>query len=861
MTENETGSERIEQTRQARQGTNRLPRLFPWLGSFLLLSFVVGTVQAHSPHDVIDVLAISPAYSQDATIFAGVTSHLLRSEDGGHEWNEMSNGLDNQAFFSAIEVSPGFADDGTLFVSTLGDGIYRSTDRGSSWHRTSNGLSDGEVTGLAISPGYPQDGVVLAVVKDGGLFRTNNRGREWRRVLSASVDAVAYSNAASSELAVAGDATGSLYRSTDRGKNWEVSDESSLEGAVTTIAIAAGETPTTDIVFVGTESGSLYRSGNAGEGFERVRDVFGEAAAPVVAVSVSPEFVNDHTVIVSTWDEAAFISIDGGTEWKKWSDGLTTDRQSHSIKYHSPSFRGAVFSGGYPRDKTLFLAGFDGLFVSTDAGHSWQQAEVLPVRLIKALATGDAGSGKTVVGLGTYGGGAYFSEDSGDTWIVGNRGLTTKTRLSQLTFSDDFANDKTVYSGAFGRLLKSVNGGRSWTAVNHGEEEDIVYDAKLFLRKVLTKLDMYSLLNAVFAAHTFHDPYPTVVVASDGETLFFGTRWHGIYRSDDAGMTSTRLWDAEGHAVTGLYLSPDFQNDRTLFASVRKLGVVKSTDAGETWILKNNGLDPVLRWKGKSEAHRTAMDIHLALPDNFDKNEWLAAGTTEGLYFSTDGGETWVKSGAKEVDGIIEAIAVSPGFDRTHTIALGVKGKGLFISKNGGETFERPSGIPIDRIRYLAFSRHYPRDQTLYAASDENLYRSVDGGAKWSVVLRPVRYEDDREPVQFNGKWSQLKGVKFSGPSTTWSDTPGDRVDLRFVGTGVAWIGGSGTDYGMADVYIDGEQVDSVDLYSDADVLGELFLHKGLDYGPHTIGVVVSGNRNPLSKGNRVSIDAFDIDP
>jgi photosystem II stability/assembly factor-like uncharacterized protein len=861
MIENETGNERIRQTSYERQGAGRLFLLSHMLGLFLLMPFMVGVVLAHSPHDIVDVLAVSPGFDQDGTIFVGNTSHLLRSQDGGYEWNELSDGLDNQTYFSAVEISPDFVTDRTVFVSTFGDGIYRSTDRGNSWHKASAGLPGGQVTGLAISPDYSVDGVVLAIVEGEGLFRSESRGRNWRRVLAAGVESVAISQSVSSKLAVAGGAAGRLYRSTDGGDTWKVVGKSDVDGVVTAIAIAAGEPPARDVVFIGTESGTLYRSDDAGERFERVRDGFGDKAAPIVAVSVSPEYANDHTVIVSTWEEAAFISADGGAEWEKRSSGLTTDPQSNSAKYKSPSFREAVFSGAYGRDRTIFLAGFDGLFVSTDVGQSWQQAEILPVRLIKALATEDAGDGKVVIGLGTYGGGAYFSEDGGDTWVVGNRGLT-RTRLSKLTFSDNFAEDRTIYSGAYGKLLKSVDGGESWTATGHGEEKDFVYDAKSFLSKVLRKLGMDSLNDAWFPAHTFQDPYPTVVaVAPDGKTLFFGTRWHGIYRSGDAGRTSTLLWDAEYHAVTGLYLSPDFSNDQTLFATVRTLGVAKSTDAGESWTLANIGLDPVNAWREQTEAHRTAMDVELAMPDNFDKTGWLAAGTTAGLYFSTDGGGTWKNSGASEVNGSIEAIAVSPEFEKTRTIAVSVKGKGLFISSDSGETFDRPSGIPIDRIRYLAFSKRYPRDHTLYAASDENLYRSVDGGARWSLVSRPVRYENTREPVRFTGTWSRQEGDAFSGLNATWSDSPGDRADLNFVGTGVAWIGNSGPESGRAEVTIDDTLVETVDLYGEKNGVREVFRNGGLPYGPHTIAVVVSGDRNPLSTGSRVSIDAFDIAP
>jgi DNA-binding beta-propeller fold protein YncE len=67
------------------------------------------------------------------TLFAG---SLYRSEDGGQSWFRISEGLPDRGV-QAVAISPGFAQDHTLFVALMatdeGLGIWKSTDGGRSW--------------------------------------------------------------------------------------------------------------------------------------------------------------------------------------------------------------------------------------------------------------------------------------------------------------------------------------------------------------------------------------------------------------------------------------------------------------------------------------------------------------------------------------------------------------------------------------------------------------------------------------------------------------------------------------------------------------------------------------------------------
>jgi hypothetical protein len=92
-------------------------------------------------------------------------------------------------------------------------------------------------------------------------------------------------------------------------------------------------------------------------------------------------------------------------------------------------------------------------------------------------------------------------------------------------------------------------------------------------------------------------------------------------------------------------------------------------------------------------------------------------------------------------------------------------------------------------------------------------------------------------------------------------DTPA-YAEFTFTGTGIQWIGESNYFCGVAEVYLDGELVSTVDPFIAPGIFSQFvnFSREGLPYGQHTIRVVAAGQKNPASTqypGTRVLIDAF----
>src|SRR5262249_19131134 len=79
-------------------------------------------------------------------------------------------------------------------------------------------------------------------------------------------------------------------------------------------------------------------------------------------------------------------------------------------------------------------------------------------------------------------------------------------------------------------------------------------------------------------------------------------------------------------------------------------------------------------------------------------------------------------------------------------------------------------------------------------------------------------------------------------------------------GTGVTWVGYKDAWSGIANVYVDGALKGTADLYSPSDTAqASLYTVTGLVSGSHTLVIEVAGQRNPLSAGLWIWVDAFDI--
>ncbi len=130
------------------------------------------------------------------------------------------------------------------------------------------------------------------------------------------------------------------------------------------------------------------------------------------------------------------------------------------------------------------------------------------------------------------------------------------------------------------------------------------------------------------------------------------------------------------------------------------------------------------------------------------------------------------------------------------------------------------------------------------------------------VPAAKTRIEQNVPSVSSSGSWHSKSMSALSGGSAILAMDTGSRASLSFTGTGISWIGYTDAWSGIANVSIDNNSPIRVDTYSSSDVAqAKAFNIGGLVRGNHTITIEVTGQKNRLSRGRWIWLDAFDVSP
>ncbi len=273
-------------------------------------------------------------------------------------------------------------------------------------------------------------------------------------------------------------------------------------------------------------------------------------------------------------------------------------------------------------------------------------------------------------------------------------------------------------------------------------------------------------------------------------TYFVATASSGLFRTDNAGLTFTSIFDRENTVSMGsvavnqnnpddIWVGTGEQSSRNSVAWGD--GVYHTTDGGKTW--QNMGL---------RETHH----ISEVMIDPRDPNNILVGALgrlwgpnpERGMYRSTDGGKTWKNVLFIDQDtGIIDIqrdpknpnnlLAAAWSRRRAaYDFISGGPGSGMYKSTNGGATWRKiTKGIPGVRLGRIGISyfRANPRivvatiehgqlpgetvsaEQGAIRSRAGGVYRSTDGGESWTRTYnrnpRPFYFSrPEQDPVDEN---------------------------------------------------------------------------------------------------------------
>ncbi len=194
-------------------------------------------------------------------------------------------------------------------------------------------------------------------------------------------------------------------------------------------------------------------------------------------------------------------------------------------------------------------------------------------------------------------------------------------------------------------------------------------------------------------------------------TLYIGTTHGDFVRSRDGGATFTGLANAPGGSLNAMAFDPT--NPSVIYARWgghgSTDGVYKSTDSGDTW--NPTGLAGAMTGSGP-------LAIDPAHPSTL-----YAESRNRGLVQSTDGGDTWTSIGGDTNQIVVDSTST------LYTVSGGV----IRVLPPGGVTMEKvaPGQVGTLLIDPTNSSTWYA---TAYSGNGPGIYKSTDGGDTWQVV-------------------------------------------------------------------------------------------------------------------------------
>jgi len=259
------------------------------------------------------------------------------------------------------------------------------------------------------------------------------------------------------------------------------------------------------------------------------------------------------------------------------------------------------------------------------------------------------------------------------------------------------------------------------------------------------------------------------VINKQPNTIYVGTASGGIWKSINGGISWEPIFNDQTTASIGA-VAIQQSNPSVIWAGTGEGnprnslnggdGIYKSLDAGKSWV--KMGLDKT------RNIHRVVID-----PQNSNTVYVAAIGSPwgahseRGVYKTIDGGKTWKqvlfnndKTGCSEL--IMDPsnpnklyAAMWEHYRQPWFFTSGGKGSGLYVTHDGGETWEKRTkedGLPEGDLGRIGIAVAPSNPNIVYALIESKknaLYKSSDGGFKWEKINdkdeignRPFYYSD-----------------------------------------------------------------------------------------------------------------------
>jgi photosystem II stability/assembly factor-like uncharacterized protein len=580
--------------------------------------------------------------------FAG-RSGFHRSDNGGDRWKRAMNGFVDatgiEPYGSGLCQAPSAP--GTVYSATsnaaAGRPVFRTDDLGKTWRRTIDAIDPAGFTeDCAVDPSNPEILYVLAQIfqPDSGafiatLFKSTDGGRTFAAVpgfsalqlQGAFIVRVAPTSARTIFVAnETGDENDGIYLSTDGGATF-----TRLAASPFVPFRIAPHPSVAGLLFVSALDG-LFRSTDSGATFTLV------VPGDVGAIAFDPS------------DPAAvFVTAGTGGILRSGNFGVTFTRLAGPTAAQvGPKGVGFVAVSGARRGRSHIYAGTErGPYRSDDGGSTF-----LPINdTYRGAAVNDLAidaRGRLMVGalhtvvLWRAQAAGHPRSDSFDAFGVR---ITTTQELVQnewdgMAVAPSSLDADTVVVGALGNgVFSTADGGASWSKATFTPFEPFFGSfvrlafapgsaGRVYLAPRGSGLFRSNDAGRSFQLASLREPRIGAVAVDprNPDVLYAGAfdNGRGLYKSTDGGTTLISL-RVPGNFST---IAIDPRSPDTVYAASRGGGVLRSVDAGATWVSASAGLPPA------NEVLAVAVDPGIA----GRLYAWVKAA---GLFVSADGGASW----------------------------------------------------------------------------------------------------------------------------------------------------------------------------------------------------------------------------
>lgn len=556
------------------------------------------------------ILTMAADPNDSNVVYAGVRGgDLYKTTNGGANWFKIAIAYSD---VSSLLIDPSAS--GTIYLGTTSD-LLKTTDGGNTWSDISP--SSNPITSILVDKNHT--GTLYSSVNGDGVYKSTDGGSTWSLITVGLSDNQIYSLAMdpkNSEVLYAGGRY-TLYKSQSGGATW--SSLFSPNNEITSINIDPNDDSN---ILLGTLNG-VYESTDGGSSWNSTNN--GLANTKVHSLIISPA---SSSIIYAGTEAGLYKSNTGGSSWVFNHEGAgetTINTVCFNLMNSSVVYVGC--DG-------------DGVFKTTSAGNSWQSDNVGLTNLNVWKIAADP-TNENILYAGTEVGGVFKSTDGGSTWNL------AKQLQNVYALAVDPSHSDTIYAGTNGNgVYKSPDGGITWSPHNNGLSNTGVWDVAV-------------------------DPSnPSVLYTATGS---------GIFKSADGASSWVQAYSSFLEGCYSVAVNPLTPSVVYLGSGTYDGPIKISTDGGSTWNSYGSGID---------FENIYGLKLVPLVPNTlFAGGVYFGFGTYAGLFGLPDGASDWTT----EIDGF-QCSEIAYVRNNPSEIYASSFNKGIYFSTDGGNSWDPTSG-------------------------------------------------------------------------------------------------------------------------------------------------------------------------